>query len=230
MENLYWRESQQPESEYRVPDDVFDLLFRLRGEQIEIDHAFALAEALHAQLGKATFDRIGVHGVRLADSGNGWTRSEQGSDEIPLPRRARLVIRLHRDDHDAVTALSGQTLQLGSQRLEVGTSSERKLSPLACLHARAVHCDPGQTETEFLAQAASEMQCLGIDVARMICGRSGAIRTGRETLFTRALLVADLKPEESVRLQQRGLGGKRGLGCGLFVPHRGIDAVYRAQE
>jgi len=112
----------------------------------------------------------------------------------------------------------------------VGACSTRKLSSLANLHARAVCCDRQQSEPEFLAQTAAALQDLGIDVARMICGRSGEIRTRDGTLFTRALLVADLKPEESVRLQQRGLGEHRLLGCGLFVPHRGIDAVYTVQE
>ena len=60
--------------------------------------------------------------------------------------------------------------------------------------------------------------------------RPGEIRRADGTLFTRALLVADLSPEESVKLQQLGLGKDRLLGCGLFVPHKGIDAVYNMQE
>jgi CRISPR-associated protein Cas6 len=230
MENLYWREDDAPKAEFEVPEDIVDLLFAVRGSRLDIDHAFALAEALRARLDAATCARIGVHGVHLAGSGNGWTRPEQSDADIPLPRRARLAIRVHRDDCDAVTAICEQTLQLGSQRLQVGACSTRKLSPLASLHARAVCCDRQQSEPEFLAQTAAALQRLGIEVARMICGRSGEIRTGDGRLFTRALLVADLKPDESVRLQQQGLGDNRMLGCGLFVPHRGIDAVYTAQE
>ena len=64
----------------------------------------------------------------------------------------------------------------------------------------------------------------------MICGRSGEISGANGSLFTRALMVADLSPEESVSLQQQGLGDDRLLGCGLFVPHKGIDAVYSMQE
>jgi hypothetical protein len=64
----------------------------------------------------------------------------------------------------------------------------------------------------------------------MICGRCGEIRTADETIFTRALMVADLEAEESVALQQQGLGQGRMLGCGLFVPHKGIDPVFDIQE
>jgi len=36
--------------------------------------------------------------------------------------------------------------------------------------------------------------------------------------------------EQSVLLQQRGIGAGRLLGCGLFLPHKGIDAINEAQE
>ena len=39
-------------------------------------------------------------------------------------------------------------------------------------------------------------------------------------------MIADLKRDESLSIQQYGLGEGRKLGCGLFMLHRGIDAVY----
>ena len=230
IDNLFWREADEPEARFEVPDEVFDLVFRLRGSKLEIDHAFVLAEALRSRLKAETFARIGVHGVRMAGSGNGWNRPQQADAEMPLSRRARLAIRLHRDDYAEVAGISDQTLRLGRQQLEIGASAVRKLSSMASLHARAIRCDQGQSEPDFLAQVANDLQRLGIVVTRMICGRSGEIRSAEGSLFTRALLIADLKPEESVCLQQRGLGEAQRLGCGLFVPHRGIDAVYTAQE
>ena len=79
-------------------------------------------------------------------------------------------------------------------------------------------------------KVAAELRALDIDVSKMICGKSGEIRAGGRSIFTRALMVAGLKPEESVRLQRHGLGEDQLLGCGLFVPHKGIDAVYAKQE
>jgi hypothetical protein len=40
-------------------------------------------------------------------------------------------------------------------------------------------------------------------------------------------MVASLTVAESIRLQQRGLGSNRLLGCGIFIPHKGIDPVNR---
>ena len=230
MDNLFWREPEESEARYRVPDEIVDLVFRLRGERLEIDHAQSLAEALRAVLGDEVCARIGVHGIHLASAGNGWQPPEHGATDVPLPRRARLAIRVHRDDRAALEALQQQDLPLAAGAIRVEASSQRPLSTLGSLHARAIRCEREQSEPEFLAWAAREMRQLGIDVARMICGRSGEIRTADGPVFTRALLVADLKPEESVRLQQRGLGDDRLLGCGLFVPHKGIDPVYTAQE
>lgn len=230
MDNPFWREPEQPADSFRVSDEVVDLLFRVRGQRLQIDHAQALAEALQAHLGVELCARIGVHGIHLASAGNGWQPPEQSDVEVPLPRRARLAIRVHRDDREAVERISQQALQIGGQAIHIEESSARPLSMLGSLHARAICCDREQPEMDFLAQVAQEMRQLGIDVARMICGRSGEIRTAAGPVATRALMVADLKPEESVLLQQHGLGERRLLGCGLFVPHKGIDAVYTAQE
>ena len=227
---MFWREDKQAKDEYRVPDDVFDLVFKLRGESLDIDHAHALSEALQQHLSADTCARIGVHGVRLAGSGNGWNRPEQIDAIMPLSRRARLIIRVRQEDSDAVTQITNQTLQVGRQTVEIGTSSIRKLSSMSTMYARAVCCEREQSEDDFLQDVADQLGAMGIQVSKMICGRSGAIRTAGNTVFTRALLVADLKPEESVRLQQQGVGEGRLLGCGLFVPHKGIDAVYEIQD
>lgn len=228
--SMFWREDNESEKEFHVPDDVFDLVFKLSGSSLEIDHAYALSEALQSHLGADTCDKIGVHGVRMADSGNGWNRPEQINAMLPLPRRARLVIRVHRDNCDEVSRITSKTLQIGSQQLAVGESSIRKLSTISTLYARAVSCDRDQSEADFLAQVAELLGTINISVTKMICGKSGEIRTAGETIFTRALLVADLDPEESVTLQQLGLGEDQMLGCGLFVPHKGIEAVHNVQE
>jgi CRISPR-associated protein Cas6 len=227
---MFWREDSEAEKEYQVPEDVFDLVFKLRGTNLDIDHAFALSEALGSHLKLDTCSKIGVHGVRMAGSGNGWNRPEQSDAMLPLSARARLAIRVHRDDSDEVARISNQTLQIGTQEVAVGESTMRKLSTLGTLHARAVCCDPDQSETDFLVEVAELLKRMNVEVSKMICGRSGTIRTADGAIFTRALMIADLEPEESVTLQRQGLGEGRMLGCGLFVPHRGIDPVHNIQQ
>lgn len=227
---MFWNQEEETQAAYQVPDDVFDLVFRLRGTSLDIDHAFALSTALQAHLSDDLCARIGVHGVRMAGSGNGWNRPEQSDAALPLSRRARLAIRVHRDDSEEVGQIMDRTLQIGHQEVTLGSSVMRKLSTIGTLYARAICCDREQSESDFLTEMAASLKQMNIRVSKMICGRCGEIRTADEIIFTRALMVADLEAEESVALQQQGLGQDRMLGCGLFVPHRGIDPVFDIQE
>jgi len=38
-------------------------------------------------------------------------------------------------------------------------------------------------------------------------------------------MMVDLSFDESIALQQRGLGKHFKLGCGVFLPHKSLDAV-----
>ncbi len=227
---MFWQEDEREEGEYVVPDDVFDLLFRLRGREVDIDHAYPLAEALRALLPAAVCTRIGVHGIGLASSGNGWIRPEDADAVLPLSRRSRLVIRVRRQDADVVADLANRSLTVGRHLVELGESSVRPLVALGTLHARAVRCDPAEEEDAFLSGVADEIAAAGVRVKKMMCGKSGNIRADGEPIFTRSLLIADLTAEDSVLLQQRGLGDDGLLGCGLFVPHKGVAAVHRPAQ
>ena len=223
-EGLYWQEKPEQAQPYRVPDDVFDLVFRLSGSCLALDHAQPLAHAICAKIGDC-HEQIGIHPIRVAESGNGWTRPSGADAMLYLSRRTRLVIRIHRDIHDEVVKLCDTVLDINGQRLAVGACEERRLSTLSTVFSHALVCDAEQPEAEFLGDVSSRLVQMNIAVRKMICGTTRLIQTDRGELFTRALLLADLSPQESVLLQQRGLGEGRLLGCGLFVPHKGINAV-----
>ena len=64
----------------------------------------------------------------------------------------------------------------------------------------------------------------------MMSGRISSLRFPNETLAARSLMIDGLEITESVRLQQEGLGPGRKIGCGIFLPHKGIDPVAETQE
>jgi hypothetical protein len=43
-------------------------------------------------------------------------------------------------------------------------------------------------------------------------------------------MIADLDTAASVMLQEKGIGPHRHLGCGIFIPHKGIKAVGEAED
>lgn len=227
---MYWQEDNDNPGTYQIPDDIVDIVFKLQGTRLIVDHAQSLASAICECLPTASHDKIGVHRIRIAESGNGWTRPDEPLAEMHLSRRTRLVIRVAKSEFEQVSDLSGFDLNLGGEALKLGSTSIRNLSGLTTLFSHGIVCDASQSESEFLKEMALTLSQMSIDVKKMICGRSQTIRSNRGPIFSRALMVADLTPAESVELQQQGIGTDRLLGCGLFIPHKGIEPVFSSQE
>ncbi len=222
---MYWQEESDLNDAYQIPDDVFDVAFKLTGSWLAVDHAQLLSHAVCAKLKSSTCSQIGIHQVRVAESGNGWERPSNAGEMLQLSRRTKLVLRVDRGVYEDVLRLCDSELEIGGQGLKVGDSKLRKLSPLTTLFAHGIACDEIQAETDFLADMASAIGQMDIRVKKMICGMAHSIRSDKGSIFTRSLMVASLTPQESVLLQQRGIGSGRLMGCGLFLPHRSIDAI-----
>ena len=62
---------------------------------------------------------------------------------------------------------------------------------------------------------------------KLLGGRGHEIRHPDGDVHTLSLMLADLDVEVAVTLQQRGIGEHRAMGCGLFIPHKGIRAVHK---
>ncbi len=221
---MFWNEDRDEKIEYQVPDRVQDVIFRIECKSIPQEHAHALAEALQAALPwLADEPEAGIHPLLGAESGNGWERPD--TEVLYLSRRQRLTLRLPKHRLDDVAALVGQTLDIDGHPLTVGRFTTRKLSDLPTLFAKGVVTDPGQSETEFLEQVAEQLRAMGIRIRKMMCGKEGQIAVPDGTLHTRSLMLAELDREESVRLQEKGIGPGRQYGCGLFLPQKDIKPV-----
>jgi CRISPR-associated protein Cas6 len=47
------------------------------------------------------------------------------------------------------------------------------------------------------------------------------IRISKQKIIGYAMVVSELTADESIRLQEVGLGGRTRMGCGFFLPVRG---------
>lgn len=237
---MYWEEDKTKDAPFVVPDDVVDLAFRIRARTLPLDHAHALSEALQAVLPWLAEDpAAGIHLIHGAESGNGWYRPEDPDNEVLCPsRRTRLTLRLSAAYVSEAETLGGQTLDVAGHALGIEPGAELKpLSSLPTLFARyVVDPEPGAggdeqaREEAFLDWAVRELRALDIGVRKALCGRVHVMRTPGGEISTRSLMLADLEPEEAVRLQRLGLGPRRRMGCGLFIPHKGIKAVKGEDE
>ncbi|MBK5929208.1 type I-MYXAN CRISPR-associated protein Cas6/Cmx6 [Halochromatium salexigens] len=228
---MFWQESDSEPQQPQVPDDVIDLMFPLqRCKSLPVDHAHALSEALISAVAwLADEPRAAIHTIHVAGSQNGWERPSHGREQHLLPsRRTKLGIRLPRARADELkTALEGRTLEIEGSSFTLGPAKERPLSPERTLFARYVVANADENEDQFLQRIASELGQRGIKIRKALCGKTISLSTPTGPMLTRSLMLAELNHDDAIALQQQGIGTHQSMGCGIFLPHKGIDAVAK---
>jgi CRISPR-associated protein Cas6 len=228
---MYWEEEKRDAKNEAVPDDVVDMVYNIRCRSLPLDHAYsfsiAVADALQWINEEA---QAGIHLIHGAESGNGWIRPEDPENQLlHLSHRSRMTLRVPRHRIDDAHQLTGQVLDIDGHRLEVGKAKVKLFATLPTQFARYVVVPEGidaDDEEAFTAYAAEQIRDLGIRVRKLLCGRGHRIQHPRGDLHTRSVMLADLEGEEAVTLQQQGIGQHKKMGCGLFIPHKGIKAVH----
>jgi CRISPR-associated protein Cas6 len=230
---MFWQDDQQSR-QFEVPADVVDVLFSIDCRELPVDHAHDLSEAIvRAAPWIADEPSIGIHAVHVAGSQNGWERPEHGKENrLLLSRRTKLTIRVPKGAVPRLQeSLRGAVLDVGGCRMVVGEAKTRLLSRQGTVFARYVVAESAdETDEAFLVRTAAQLREMGIRVRRALCGKTYRLSTPEGAVATRSLMLADLSPEQSVTLQERGLGPLRRMGCGIFIPHKGIDAVKGAED
>jgi CRISPR-associated protein Cas6 len=211
------------EQQFVVPDEVVDLLFKIKCNTLPVDHAWALSEAIQAELPWFADEPLaGLHLIYGADSGNGWERPQGGEDLLYLSRRTRLVLRLPKHRVEDAQALSGKTLKIQDNPLEVGDGYTRNLAVTTTLYCRHLVTDTEMAEDEFMSLAVDTLKGMNIRFKKVLCGKSRSFTTPDGELPTQSLMVAGLPLDDAITLQQQGLGPHRNRGFGLFVPHKTV--------
>lgn len=228
---MYWNDDKEKKTAFVIPDDVIDVAFKIGCPTLPLDHAHALSSALlNALPWLAEEAHAGIHIIHGAASGNGWYRPEDTEHELlHLSRRTRMRLRIPKHRLQDTRALTGRTLDIDGHPLEVGEAEQHLLSSLPTLFSRYVQTRMELDEAAFLDEAAGRLQALDIPCRKLLAGITHTLKFPDGPVFTRSLMVADLEPEQSVRLQQIGLGEGRTIGCGLFLPHKGITPVKKAE-
>lgn len=193
-----------------------DLAFPIEGRSLPRDHRARLAAALTERLPwLGVAPGSGVHRLNVVVGGGA---------EALLSARTRLLLRVPRERAaEAAAALSGVALRIGDAPLQLGRPVQRELLPHRTLYAHFVAAE-GSDELRFLAMVDDELQALGV-ACRPVCGRHQQLHGGAGVLPGFSLLLDGLSPADALRVLEAGLGTHRGMGCGLFVPHKSAAAV-----
>ncbi len=199
---------------------IIDLSFVLVGTTFPLDHGYCLFSAICRVVpGLHGGRRIGVHPIRGRQTAPGV---------LTLDDCSRLKLRLPSEDVAPFIALAGQALDIDGHRLQVGVPSVQALTPAANLAARLVTFRHAMTPDAFEADVQRELDWLEIKGIPQLVPSARSAFTGQpirrvlrikeKVVVGFALRVGGLTTAESIRLQEEGLGGRRRMGCGVFVP------------
>ncbi|MBZ4423282.1 type I-MYXAN CRISPR-associated protein Cas6/Cmx6 [Myxococcus sp. RHSTA-1-4] len=189
---------------------AIDLLFPVRGGPVPLDHGYLLFSALSARL-------PGLHERR--DIGIFNLRGESATRELLHLGRGTLRLRCPAEALPLLLPLVSAPLEVAGRHLTLGAPTLRPLEPVSSLSARAVTFKHALDEATFHAAALRFLAELGCQ-ARLKVGRRRVVAIAGKKVVGFALDVEGLSGEHSLLLQEQGLGGRRHMGCGLFLPTR----------
>ncbi|MDH5711053.1 MAG: type I-MYXAN CRISPR-associated protein Cas6/Cmx6 [Gammaproteobacteria bacterium] len=226
---MLW-EDEDKKPDYVIPDNVVDLSFKISCKQLPTMHAWELSQAIHEILPwLADEPEIGIHQIHGATTGNGWERPADG-ELMHLPKRTRMNMRVPRSRLEDTMVLVGKKIDIAGYQVEIGPASEKRLNPLGTLFARYVVVPEGLGEDGFMQWVVDELAGRDIRLRKMLCGITHTIHTPEKPVETRSLMMADLDKAASISLQEQGIGEHRHMGCGIFMPHKGIKAVGETED
>jgi CRISPR-associated protein Cas6 len=199
---------------------IVDLAFALGGTSIPLDYGYALFGALSRIVPELHGDRrVGVHPIR-------GVRVEPR--RLTLVPQSRLRLRLPSDEIGRYLEVAGRTLDLDGARLAVGVPRVEPLRPAPRLMSRLVTIGRLIEPEEVADSLRRQLAGLGIagelgflpspDPNRAGQPSRRVLRIKGRRIVGYAVSVDGLTAEDSLRLQEQGLGSRRRMGCGVFVP------------
>lgn len=226
---MFWQEDNK-KNDVTTSDKVVDLSYKIDCKQIPTCHAWELSQALYQALPWIKDDdEIGVHQIHGATSGNGWERPPDG-ELIHLSKRTRMNLRVPATRIDDAAELVGETLSVSGHEVKIGKMTSKSIDPFSTLFSRYIVVPSSWSEDEFLQWVFDDLSARGVSVRKLLCGISHKFEANGEPIETRSLMIADLDKSASIALQEVGVGPHRHLGCGIFVPHKGIKAVGETED
>ena len=199
-----------------------DLTFPLSGENLPLDNGYLVYAAL-SRICPIIHDlqHISIHPIA-------------GIPEPPkalrLISRSKLIIRLPIDQIPLLYSLGGQSFTIGKNQYQLGFPEPKTLQPVSGLYSRLVIIRRYQEPQAFLKEAQRQLKQLKIQGTITFLTRADGEPQCRQLTIKNqsgifqlkgfGLRVSELSDEDSMTLQQFGIGGKHKMMVGVFLPTR----------
>jgi CRISPR-associated protein Cas6 len=188
-----------------------DLRFQVFGQSIEVDHGYTLFAAISRILPE--FHEASDIGLRLIRG------RYMGNGQINISPASNLVFRLPVSKLAEYINLAGKTLDLDGHQLRIGVPNSQALVPATALYSHLVTTKNGNDQKRFEEEMERQLETLDCK-GKLSVGKRKTFKLHGKQVVGYSVLVSELTAEESITLQEQGLGGRRKMGCGFFEPKR----------
>ncbi|MEX1365621.1 MAG: type I-MYXAN CRISPR-associated protein Cas6/Cmx6, partial [Nannocystaceae bacterium] len=193
--------------------ELIDVGFPVRGARLPDDHGYLLFSALCEALPRLSHEPGWA--LHLVDG------VREGSRGIRLGPKSMVRLRMPARELGEALSLTGRDIRVGTDRVHLGMAKIKPLAASARLRS-AVVTMPGTTLAGFMAALRRELSTLplGQDVASIDIevGPQRLLRARVRTVIGYEVELLGLRPHASLCIQAHGLGARRHMGAGVFLP------------
>jgi CRISPR-associated protein Cas6 len=203
---------------YRSCSEEFgDYLFPVEGQSIDVDHAHPLYGGISQIIPEFhESNSIGIFGINGKLSGGYSKRLNIDADSV-------LKIRIPLELSRSIYKLAGKTLQIHQDKIYLGIPELELIVPSQNLEARIVTIKGFLDASALETAAQNHLDRLEIvGKVRVLTRPDGqprcrTVKIHKKKVVGFGVRVEGLSDRDSLLLQQQGIGGRRKMGCGLFL-------------
>lgn len=191
-----------------------DICFRVNSRAtFPVDHCYALVGAV---------SRL----IPEAHAGNGFAIApipgkQIGARRMQLDERSRFVIRTAPERIAQFLPLAGKTIDVFGSKLLLGVPSILPLIPSASMRARMVTIKGFFEPESFRDAVRRQLDQLEVGGCEIEISRQRTLRIKSNEIVGFETSLHGLADSDSLTVATYGVGGRRHMGCGFFVPCRG---------
>ncbi|MHC5729120.1 MAG: type I-MYXAN CRISPR-associated protein Cas6/Cmx6 [Nostoc sp.] len=202
-------------------EEYVDLTFKLRGAPISLDNGYVIYSALSSICRSLhELKSIGIHPIAGIPTRNNL---------LELTAQSRLKIRIYHQQIPLIYPyLAGQAFHIGQNFYQLDIPDYKPLISSESVYSRLVVIKGFQDSTNFIEAVQRQVDNLGIQGKIELLTRQDGTPQRRQLTINKegkqfkvrgfGVKISELNPEDSLTLQEQGIGGKRKMMCGIFVP------------
>lgn len=196
-----------------------DISFTLIGTTpIPADHGYQLYSAIsNAVPALHEANGLAIHPI---------AGQQVGDRRMMLTPHSRLTLRVPDGRISEVLPLAGRELKISATKIRIGVPQVRALIPATALRSRLViikikDAPTARDITPALFESAARRQLDKLSISpetQLTLGKRRTLRIKHNEIVGYEVLIESLTAEESLTLQESGMGGRHHMTCGVFVP------------